>query len=419
MKILWLTNVPLSKVRKEISTNTIQTGGWLDGMSDELLKDKDVEFFSIFPFTTNNEIKGKVDNINYLAFSSNFSCEKKQDIFIKAINEFNPDVIHIFGTEFNHTLEMLQVCEKLNILEKVVINIQGLCSKIADVYYSGLPNKVVNGYTLRDFIRRDNIRQQRKKFKKRGVPEIEAIKIAKNVIGRTDWDKACTTQINPNINYYFCDATLRNAFYSGKWNYEKCEKHSIFVSQSSYPIKGFHKLLQAMPLILQQYPDAKIYTTGKDLMNLSFKDKLKLGSYQKYLIKLIRKNGLENKIKFLGMLNEEKMKQTYLNSNCFVLCSSIENESNALGEAMILGVPSVASYVGGVPSRLIHMKDGYLYNFDEEYMLAYYVCKVFEDKECGEISENAIKHASECYSKKQNLKDLLTIYNLIYNGERK
>ena len=171
-----------------------------------------------------------------------------------------------------------------------------------------------------------------------------------------------------------------------------------------------------MPLILKRYPDTKIYTTGKDLINLSFKDKLKLGSYQKYLRKLIRKNGLENKIKFLGMLNEEKMTQAYLNSNCFVSCSSIENSPNSVGEAMLLGVPTVASDVGGVKNMLIHDIEGYVYPFDEEYMLAYYICKVFEDKECKDVFENAIKHAETTHNKEKNLNDLLNIYSSIYSN---
>ena len=413
MKILWLTNVPLTKVKNHISNSDIQFGGWLDGMSNELLKSESTEFLSIFPFKSKKILKDKVENIKYIGYPSHNPDKKKKIIFEDIIRGFNPDIIHIFGTEFKHSLIMLQVCKELNLLDKTIVNIQGLCSKIAQVYYSDIPQRVVHGFTFRDFIRRDNICQQRKKYSKRGIDEIKALRIAKNVIGRTDWDMACTTQINPNINYYFCNETLRNSFYKDKWNYEECEKHSIFVSQCNYPIKGFHKLLQAMPLILQRYPDAKICTTGKDLINLSFKDKLKLGSYQKYLKTLIRKNGLENKIKFLGMLNEDKMKQAYLNSNCFVSCSSIENSPNSVGEAMLLGVPIISSDVGGVKNIITHNKEGYIYPFDEEYMLAYYVCKVFEDKECGKITENAIKHAETTHNKEKNLEALVQIYNVI------
>lgn len=417
MKILWLTNVPLAKVRNHISNSDVQLGGWLDGMSNELLKFENVEFLSIFPYKSKTILKNKVENIEYCTYPSNCSDKMKKNIFESTIREFNPDIIHIFGTEYKHSLIMLKVCEELNLLDKAIVNIQGLCSKISQVYYSDLPQRVIHSFTLRDFIKMDNISLQKKKFAKRGKWEIEALKLAKNVVGRTDWDRACTKQSNPNVNYYHCDATLRGSFYQGGWEYEKCEKHSIFVAQSGYPIKGFHKMLQALPHILKQYPNAKVYTTGKNLLNLSAVDRLKMSSYQKYLIKLIKKNSLQTHVEFLGMLNEYSIKERYLKSNCFVLCSSIENESNALGEAMILGVPSVASCVGGVPSRIIHNKDGFIYGFSEEYMLAHYVCEIFNRKECSGFSKNSKQHATECYSREQNLKDLLSIYKRIYNNK--
>lgn len=413
MKILWLTNVPLSKVRNKISSSGIQTGGWLDGMSGELLKRSDIEFVSVFPYSVNQELREKVENINFVAFPSDYNDKEMSILFNQLIADFNPDVIHIFGTEFKHTVTMMRVCKNLNILNKTVISIQGLCYIYALAYYAELPLTVVHSFTLRDFIKQDNIRLQKKKFEVKGKNEIEALKLANHVIGRTDWDKACTMQINPEINYHFCNETLRNSFYEGKWDYINCEKHSIFVSQCSYPIKGFHKLLKAMPLILKRYPDTKIYTTGKDLINLSFKDRLKLNGYQKYLIRLIKKNGLTKHVEFLGMLNEQNMKQAYLNANCFVSCSSIENSPNSVGEAMLLGVPTISSDVGGVKNLLTHNKEGYIYPFSEEYMLAYYVCKVFEQQDCKEITTNAKRHAEQIYDKETNLKTLIEIYNKI------
>ena len=44
--------------------------------------------------------------------------------------------------------------------------------------------------------------------------------------------------------------------------------------------------------------------------------------------------------------SEQEVKQRMLKSNVFVSASVIENQSTSLGEAMILGLPSVASCVG-------------------------------------------------------------------------
>ena len=65
------------------------------------------------------------------------------------------------------------------------------------------------------------------------------------MIGRTDWDEACTKEINPKVQYHFCNESLRDSFYSGSWEYQNCEKHSIFMSQAATPIKGLHFYAQS------------------------------------------------------------------------------------------------------------------------------------------------------------------------------
>ena len=108
------------------------------------------------------------------------------------------------------------------------------------------------------------------------------------------------------------------------------------------------------------------------------------------------------------------MKKRYLSAHVFVSPSSIENSPNSLGEAMLLGVPSVTSDVGGVKNMLEHGKEGYVYPFDEAYMIAYYVSKIFDDDSLAtEMSKNAKAHAQITHNREKNLETLLTIYRNI------
>ena len=174
---------------------------------------------------------------------------------------------------------------------------------------------------------------------------------------------------------------MRKEFYDGSsWEYEKCEKHTIFISQASYPIKGLHQLLKATPLILRDFPDTKILIAGHDITKVStFVDRIKLTGYGKIIRKMIKKYHLEKHVDFLGPLNAEEMKKTYLKCNVFICPSSIENSPNSLGEAQILGVPCIASYVGGIPDMMKGCEEN-MYRFEEVEMLAEKVCIVFRNK---------------------------------------
>lgn len=411
MKILWITNVALPDVSKDLDTQPSPFGGWLTGYLNEILK-KDIHLVSVFPYGKN--VQGNFENITYYGFKAKSEKKELLEYFVNIIDKEKPDVIHIFGTEFLHSNLMVKASKKLSMLQNTVVSIQGLVSLCAKHYFAFLPRRVINGFTLKEILKRNNIKNSALKFKKQGVSEVETLKEVKNVIGRTDWDEAAVKQINPNINYHFCNESLRDGFYNKEWSLENCEKHSVFVSQSSYPLKGFHLMLEGFKEIVKKYPDAKLYTTGKNPLTLKGKDKLKQSFYSKYLGKLIKKYKLEDNVEFLGFLSEEKMAERFLKSNVFVSPSSIENSPNSVGEAMLLGVPTVSSDVGGVKNMLTHGKDGFIYPADEPYMIEYYVSKIFENSDLAkEISKSAKEHAEYTHNRFLNGKTLMEIYNNI------
>ena len=110
------------------------------------------------------------------------------------------------------------------------------------------------------------------------------------------------------------------------------------------------------------------------------------------------------------------MRQEYLNANVMVMCSNIENSPNCVGEAMLIGTPVVASYVGGVSNLLEHGKEGFLYQHNAPYMLAHYVCEVFQDISLADIfSSNGRKKAHILYNQEENMKQLMSIYKTVIN----
>jgi glycosyltransferase involved in cell wall biosynthesis len=414
MKVLWVTNIPLPEFSNLVGENPLPYGGWLVDSSKKLANTDHIKLYICFPKAgVKSILKVKGEVIDYYAFKP----LKNKDVDVidvnieKIIDEINPDIVDIHGTEMAHSLAISKICKKKNI--NSVVTLQGLVSFIAMHNRANLPNSVFYGKTLRNIIRKDSVYDLSKKYNERGKYEKETLNTCLKAIGRTTWDKSCVITINQKIKYYSCNESLRGSFYSSKWSYELCEKKAIFLSQGFYSIKGLHYVLEAMDIIFKRHPDAKLYIGGNNPIKMDqLKDKIIITKYGKYIKSLVDKINIRNNIIFTGPLDEKKMCERYLKSHVFVCPSSIENSPNSLGEAMILGVPSVASYVGGIPDMLKDKEEGFLYQHDAPYMLAHYICEIFENEDLAlKFSHNARQRALKTHDRDENTRRLIEIYS--------
>lgn len=411
MKLLWLCNNAPGVVRAHISGKPASGVNWVDHVLADL-RQQGLTLRILYRGTAGS---GVIDETcSYASFGEGLPYVYRPELeetFRQEIRSFAPDVIHSWGVEYDHALAMVNAAEAEGMLERTVASIQGLCGFIAEHYTDGLPEKVVNHSTFRDFVRKDNIRQQQEKFFLRGKLEARTIGKLRHVIGRTSWDHARAKEWNPEIQYHFCNETLRQNFYEDVWNYETCRKHSVFASSCSYPVKGFHYLLEAMARVREVYPDAAITVTGESYLGGNWKAQLRRGSYEAYLAKLTKKYHLENAVQFLGDLSAEAMKQAFLSANVFVLPSTMENSPNSLGEAMLLGVPAVAADVGGVRDLMADGREGRVYEPGHVDALAQHILDLFAMGDlAAELGRAAREHAFSTHDPKKNLRDLLAIY---------
>jgi glycosyltransferase involved in cell wall biosynthesis len=114
---------------------------------------------------------------------------------------------------------------------------------------------------------------------------------------------------------------------------------------SLYPVKGHRFLLDAMPLVLQRFPDTVLIMAGRGELDVSLKEQAK-------------RLGIEEKVRFLGM--REDVPRLLGLMDVFVLPSLSEGLSMALLEAMAAGKPVVATRVGGNPELVEEGKTGLL-----------------------------------------------------------
>lgn len=422
MRLLWLCNSIVPSIASQINVRQAVTGGWIETTFEQLISVESIEMVFLAPLRQHIDYNSKNVYFSSFKYTNRYEVSKSRvRYFEEIIERYLPDVIHIWGTENVWCYEMLLASKKCGLINRTVVHIQGLISYYGvdtEHYLAGISNSVAKRSTIRNIILQDNIWKQRIEFQKRGNCEKEALKIAHNIIGRTEWDERCAKLINDSINYYHCDEALRPEFYFDKWQYNKCIAHSIFIPQSPYPLKGFHRIIPIFSEILKKYPDSKIYTTMNDLFHLSMKQKCCESYYQKYLRKLIIKYGLKNQIVFCGRLDAKAMKERMLKSNVVIITSSIENSSNSLCEAMLLGVPIISSEVGGIRSLLDHGIDGFLYPFNEYYLIPSYIDSLFSELAVQErFSKRTIEKAEIRHSIDDNQNRLLAIYSEVQKNE--
>lgn len=421
MKILWLVNIVMPELAEHLRQTSTVFGGWLIGAMNAV---RTAGHHLVICTTRDNlTLCGRYDvnNVTYYIIPTG-DVTSMQASFRPILEQETPDIVHLWGTEFEQSWALASLSNP----DQTLVSVQGLVSRYAEHVFGGVPERIARDNTLHRMLRRlhkggHSIELQKQNYLVRAEAEIKTLQRVRYVNGGTAWGDGCARLLQPDVNLLPCELILRNTYYDWPlWNYENIEKHSIFTIYN-YPIKGFDMFLHGLKWIVKRFPDTHVYVAGnrcayrnyhgmkKKIMDLA-------PDYDWYVQGLIEKYGLKHHITFMGYLSEEQMHERLLMSNVFVSASSIENHSTTLCETTYAGVPSVSSCVGGLQDIVDHGKGGFLYPFNEPYMMAEYVCQIFEDPELAKtISQNAHEHAAKIFDKDQNCRALLNMYEVIYN----
>lgn len=417
MKVLWISNVMFPDACLRTKNQIPTGGGWMSSCANAIIKQYDnIQLGVISFYNSNIFLQFEINRIQYflIPIKDDKIYDNKIESYYKKIKtDFKPDIVHIHGTEYPHSLAYIRACG----IQNTVVSIQGLVNIYAKYYLGGIQEKIIKRYiTFRDLVRKDSLINQQKEMQKRGEFEKELISKIKYIIGRTSWDYSCTWAINPSLNYFKCNETLRSIFYQKKWSYDTCEPYRIFLSQSHYPIKGLHQMIKALPIILKLYPNTKVYVAGYNFLNKSI---IRKNGFANYIESLMKKNNVKDKFIFLGNLKEEEMAEQYLKANVFICPSAIENSPNSVGEAQLIGTPTIASYVGGTMDMITDGVDGFLYRYEEISLLSMRVCEIFGNKDLAlRLSNNSRDTAKKRHNPEINAIQLANIYKNIIDMEK-
>lgn len=423
MKILFLTtNLPY----KEDSMSVYK--GWVGAFIFELKKYSQIEiavsFFSekVSKITnyTENGLKFYVipayakpfEKVKRNLLLHDYLYSKHEHIILEVIGDFNPDIIHVFGTENPLGL----ITNKVNI--PLVLHIQGILNPILKKWFPENYNvlNLIKTTSFKRLIMISGYFGYYLRFKKITKREINIFKTVKYFFGRTDWDKRLVSLMNNNANYFYCGEILREPFYKNEWLPQKNKDIYEIISVISPNLyKGIETILESAD-ILQRFSSIRFSWT---IAGIWGNDDLVKMIIKKTKISIEKVN-----IKFVGPLQVNELIEKLISSELFVHPSHIDNSPNSLCEAMLLGMPIISTSVGGIQSLITNNREGLLIQDGEPYTMAATILEMMSNttlaiKLGGAARERAlINHDPQLIIQTalNNYKDVIRIQDRQING---
>lgn len=414
MRVLWFTNIPLLPPAGKPQEPLRGTGGWLSALASALAGgDHEVGICSAFPGLQN----GCTTQGNMTFFSVAQGQPRRVLYFVppderrivdtlaecrRVVEQFRPDVIHVHGTE--RFFGLLPV--RFQVGCPVIVSLQGLMSeycKWVNTFGQNSWPVVLTWHTPINTARGIGPLWTWLASQRQAKRELEIIRGNRNFAGRTDWDRSCIEAVNPDARYFHVGEMLRQSFYQSRWNLAKSVRETIYFSNARGPRRNVEVLLDAIALLATRWPRVHLRLGGIE----RFDD-----GYARWLKQRALRLGVLDRISLLGRLTADGVVAELLRCNVFVLPSRIENSPNSLCEAQLVGVPCVASSVGGVPSLVDSENTGLLFLPDDSAALAAHIDRVFGD-DClaTALGESAAAAAHRRHDSSQIVGQLVSAYD--------
>lgn len=314
----------------------------------------------------------------------------------KIIDRFNPDLVHIHGTE--------GFCVLLagRIAKPAVVSLQGILQAVADAYWGSIPAWKRLRFPLEMLLHW----QMRRNAKR----ENASIRQAHYFTGRTDWDRRMLAEVNPSARYFSDGARLlRKEFYTADWSLQNITRRRLYTTITSRPYKGTDILLDALASLIKTYPDVSLHIGG-DLPH---------SGYGAFLRRRIRTLDLTGHVKLLGFVEAENIIAEMQSAHAYVIGSYIENSPNSVAEAQLVGVPTIATDAGGTPSLVTDGVSGLLYPAGDAAALSRQLKRLFSDDQLAEELSSGGRIQAHARGGENELVDVLvSIYRNIMDDQK-
>lgn len=382
-RVLWYSNILLPEAATGVGRAMPKgSGWWMTALLNRIRVRDDLEIAVVSEGGRRNA-RFRVDGVEYFvlrtpllrglrnrlnSYRDVMALDSQLVKYADIVNDWKPDLVHVHGVESTFGL----IKARGMVHTPMAVSIQGLMQPCAAKAYGELNPEQLRG----SFGRSNFTRLQWKRFRARIPAERAILKAADVVIGRTEWDCAWASAYDPSVCYRHVDEILRPEFYEAAcWSAERSVPHQLFCTTGPTALKGIHVLIEAVGIVRQSVPDVRLNLASGGFVPVATNE------YARYVRKLITTLGVQTNITFLGHLEADGLVKQLQQASCYVTPSFVENSSNALQEAMLLGVPCIATASGGTPSIIDNQRTGLLFAPGDPALLALRILRVFKDRE--------------------------------------
>lgn len=412
MKVLWLSPTPSKYEKSKYGYNG---GGWIESLQSLYETSAEIDQLAIaFPHLSHTK-KVTEEKVTYYPirrvmpgnivswilsnWKNNIEYEEEINELESILKDFEPDIVHIFGTEnwFSHAVKMTN--------KPCVVHIQGLMLPCHNAYFpTGLSKSDLLKNNWIEWIKGISLWHNERVFEKKSKREYQFMKDISYFMGRTLWDKSIAGFLSPNSTYFHVDEVLRDKFYTAPpWKYTNRSKTIITSTLSDALYKGLDLVIKTSALLVKE--------------NYAFEWRIIGVNDHSQTVRLLKKAlGLHPpaSIRFLGIKNIDEIIGYLSETTLYIHPSYIDNSPNSLCEAQLLGVPVIATNVGGVSSLVEDGKNGYLVPANDPYYLASKIIHLSQNQALLEnISEQARSISRIRHSKENILTQITGIYKYL------
>ena len=294
------------------------------------------------------------------------------NLIIEAINNFKPDLIHCWGTEFFWGL----LTSRGLLSYPALLEIQGLKGPYSKYFLGGLTfSEQLRCVSIKELLKRRTMLTDQRDFAHWGLREAEIIRGHHFIDVQSPWVVAHVSFHNPGARQFSVDLALRKPFYETK-DWQPPGKPNLFCSAAGpVPYKGLHVAVRALARLRKRIPEARLRIAGAH-QRMGIRQE----GYIRWVNRLIRQLMLADAIDWLGPLNACQIVKELQTSAAVLIPTFIENCCTAMQEAMAIGAPVVVSFVGGIPSLAHDGESCLFFPPGDEAMCAYQLERVLTDE---------------------------------------